>query len=130
MFMNRMFGGVTGVALGVVLVAGCGTTNAVTSGNATGSAAPTVKAIAVNVTPANPSKGCAGVGISVPVDAKGSSTPKAAIDIFLRTGMTQMNLPFTGWALTSPGLYASGTAVIDMTHLPNGGYLVTSARTC
>lgn len=82
------------------------------------------------VSPMTANGTCSGVAIDVAPGVKGSSSPQAAIDTFVRSGSTSLSLPRSGWVSDSPGQYTSGTAVIEMNRLPDGGYVVTGAHTC
>jgi hypothetical protein len=87
-------------------------------------------AVDAQVSPTTAGGTCSGVAIDVAPGVKGAANPQAAIDAFLRSGSTSLTLPHAGWVSTPSGQYTSGTAVIEMSRLPDGGYVVTGARTC
>ena len=79
---------------------------------------------------AEPSGTCAIVAIEVAPGVTGQSTPLLAIHVFLQSGTASFALPPRGWASVDGRLYTSGAAAVEMTRLPNGGYVVTTASNC
>lgn len=128
--MNRFLGVGFPVVLVSLLIAGCGSQQAVGQGGASHPTTPAPQQVVAHASPTTTGGTCSGVAIDVAPGVKGDASPQAAIDTFLRSGSTSLTLPPTGWVSTSSGQYTSGTAVIEMNRLPDGGYVVTGARTC
>lgn len=128
--MSRFVGGVLSAALVSVLIAGCGSQQEVSQGGGSRAAIPSPQQVVARVSPTTAGGTCSGVAIDVAPGVKGSSSPQEAIDVFLGSATTSLTLPRAGWVSASSGLYTSGTAVIEMNRLPEGGYVVTGARTC
>jgi hypothetical protein len=87
-------------------------------------------AVDQHVSPTTAGGTCSAEAIDVAPGVNGAANPQAAIDTFLRSGSPSLTLPQAGWVSTPSGQYTSGTAVIEMNRLPDGGYVVTGARTC
>jgi hypothetical protein len=69
---------------------------------------------------------------SFTVDAapgSGSETADQAIDVFL-AGFSTFELPHDAWTQQDASHYSSGSSVVEMLRLSDGGYVVTGARTC
>ena len=113
-----------------LLIAGCGSHQAVGQGGASRQSTPAPQQVVARVSPTTTGGTCSIVEIEVAPGVKGAATPQAAIETFLGSGSTSLTLPRAGWVSVSSGQYASGTAVIEMYRLPEGGYVVTGARTC
>ena len=77
-----------------------------------------------------PSSTCALVAIEVAPGVTGRSTPQLAIQAFLQSGTASFALPPRGWASADGKRYTSGAADVEMTRLPDGGYVVTTASNC
>ena len=127
--MNRVLGVGFPVVLVSLLIAGCGSQQAVGQGGASRQTTPAPQQVVAHASPTATGGTCSGVAIDVAPGVKGAADPQAAIDTFLRSG-TSLTLPPAGWVSASSGQYTSGTAVIEMYRLPDGGYVVTGARTC
>ena len=61
---------------------------------------------------------------------KGYPTPARAITAFVASGTASFPLPKTGWTTVDHRMYASGTAHLELWHIPEAGYAVTAASNC
>lgn len=128
--MNRSLGVGLPALLVTLLIAACGSQQAVSQGGAAHPTTPAPEQAVAKASPTTSGGTCSGVEIDVAPGVKGAPTPRAAIDTFLRSGRISLSLPQTGWVSTTPGQYTSGKASIEMSRLPDGGYVVTGASTC
>ena len=128
--MTRLLGVGFPLVLVSLLMTGCGSQQAVGQGEAMHPTTPAPQQVVAQVSPPATGGTCSAVAIDVAPSVQGAVNPQAAIDTFLRSGSTSLTLPQTGWVRATTGQYTSGTAVIEMNRLPDGGYVVTGARTC
>lgn len=113
-----------------LLIAGCGSQQAVSQGGAAHATTSGPEQVVAKASPMTTGGTCSAVEIDVAPGVKGAPNPQAAIDTFLRSGSISLTLPRNGWVSTTPGRYTSGKASIEMSRLPDGGYVVTGALTC
>jgi hypothetical protein len=110
------------------LLAACGTAAAGPgSPPATSTAKPVVHPITIRPTH---SGNCGALSLDLAPGYKGYSTPTHAITAFLASGTATFPLPKSGWTTHDHRSYTSGTAHLQMMHIPHGGYAVNEASNC